>query len=102
MLLAGIVLFVRGLGLGALLVPAMTAVYVGLDRKDIPQGTTSTRMFQQIGGAFGVAALTMILSRRVALLDTVDVFPAYSEIFLWSSVFTALSLVPALLLGGKK
>ncbi|MEU4218424.1 DHA2 family efflux MFS transporter permease subunit [Actinoplanes sp. NPDC026623] len=56
-----IVLFVRGLGLGAVLIPVMTVAYLGLDRDRIPQASMITRIAQQVGGSFGTAILAVVL-----------------------------------------
>ncbi|BCJ56271.1 MFS transporter [Actinoplanes sp. NBRC 14428] len=56
------VLFVRGLGLGAVLIPVMTVAYLGLDHDRIPQASMITRIAQQLGGSFGTAIMAVVLS----------------------------------------
>ncbi|WP_188835395.1 MDR family MFS transporter [Flexivirga endophytica] len=57
----GVVLLVRGLGLGAVMVPIVSSAYVGLEPVNVPHASMQTRALQQMGGAFGVAAAAMLL-----------------------------------------
>lgn len=57
----GAVLFVRGLGLGAVMVPIVSSAYVGLEPVNVPHASMQTRVLQQLGGAFGVALAAMLL-----------------------------------------
>jgi MFS family permease len=97
-----IILLVRGAGLSPLVVPIMVAIYGGLDLKDTTQGTTSMRIFQQIGGAFGTALLAILLSRGLAAITASDVSPAFTIVFWCSAALTAACTIPALCLNGKK
>ncbi|MDR3271336.1 MAG: multidrug efflux MFS transporter [Peptococcaceae bacterium] len=97
-----IILLVRGAGLSPLFVPIMVAIYDGLDLKYAAQGTTSMRIFQQIGGAFGTALLAIILSHNLAAITASDVSPAFTIVFWCSAAFTAACAVPALCLNSKK
>ena len=54
-------LVIRGAGLGAVFVPAMTVAYRGLRTEAIPRATSAVRIFQQIGASFGTAVLAVIL-----------------------------------------
>ncbi|MDR3240468.1 MAG: multidrug efflux MFS transporter [Clostridiales bacterium] len=97
-----IILLVRGVGLSPLVVPIMVAIYDGLDLKYTAQGTTSMRIFQQIGGAFGTALLAIILSHNLAAIAANDVSPAFTIVFWCSAAFTAACAIPALCLNSKK
>jgi hypothetical protein len=78
----------------------MVAIYDGLDEKETAQGTTATRIFQQIGGAFGTALLAIVLSHRLAA--STDASAAFSTVFWWAAAFTVLSTIPAICLNRKK
>jgi EmrB/QacA subfamily drug resistance transporter len=97
-----IFLLVRGAGLGLLSVPVMTCVYDDLDLKETAQGTTSMRIFQQIGGALGTAVLAIVLSHALAQAGAADAVAAYNTAYWWSVGMTAACALPALLLSGKK
>jgi EmrB/QacA subfamily drug resistance transporter len=90
-------LFVRGAGLGAASIAVMAGAFQGLNKADIPHASSTTRIMQQVGGAFGAAVLAVILASQDR---TVGLAAAFGHTF-WGSVgFTALALVPALLLPG--
>jgi EmrB/QacA subfamily drug resistance transporter len=101
-------LVLSGLGLGAALVPAMTGAYRGLRKEAVPRATSSIRIFQQLGGSFGVAILAVVLQQQIAdeagggRSATGRLAAAYGHTFWWALAFTALALVPALLLPGTR
>jgi DHA2 family multidrug resistance protein len=57
-------LIVRGLGMGMLFIPITTLSLSTLKGQQIGQGASFTGMMRQLGGSFGVAAITTYLSRR--------------------------------------
>jgi len=57
-------LIVRGLGMGLLFIPVTTLSLSTLKGKQIGQGAAFTGMMRQLGGSFGVAAITLLLSRK--------------------------------------
>jgi hypothetical protein len=124
-LLAG--LFVRGLGLGGTMMPAMAAAYATLDSEDVPRATPMLNVLQRVGGSLGVAALTVILENALqsqvsgatggrgvpgggdgavggTLPDAVrerlvdPLGAAFAHAYTWSLVGILAALVPALLL----
>ncbi|MFT4084470.1 MAG: MDR family MFS transporter [Nocardioides sp.] len=97
------VLLVRGFGLGAVMIPLMTGAYLGLERAEMPDASTITRIAQQLGGSFGVAVLAVILadaagdaSSLAALAD------AFDRSFWWATAFTALAAVLSLLIPTRR
>jgi EmrB/QacA subfamily drug resistance transporter len=103
-LLISIALAVSGLGLGAALVPAMTGAYRGLTKEAIPRASSSVRIFQQLGGSFGIAILAVVLQQQITddaangHATTGSLAAAYGHTFWWALAFTAIALLPALLL----
>jgi EmrB/QacA subfamily drug resistance transporter len=82
-------LLVRGFGLGAVTVPLMAVAFVGLERAEVPHASIITRIATQVGGAFGVAVLAVILHAA-----------GFDRAFWWAVGFTGLGvllsfLVPA-------
>jgi len=61
-----VALFVRGLGLGMVMIPLMTLAFVGLRREEMPHASIVTRVAQQVGGSVGVALLAVILATSAA------------------------------------
>jgi EmrB/QacA subfamily drug resistance transporter len=58
-------LYVRGLGLGATMMPTMSAALTTLTRAAVPRATSSLNIIMQLGGSFGAALLAVILSREI-------------------------------------
>jgi EmrB/QacA subfamily drug resistance transporter len=100
--LLGIVLVVRGAGLGLAIVPMTTAAYIGLPHRAIPSATTGVRIYLQVGGALGTAILAVILQQAMhAAPGPAGIAHAFDTTFAWVLGLTALSFVPALLLPGR-
>lgn len=57
-------LIARGMGLGLLFIPITTLSLSTLKGMEIGQGAAFTGMMRQLGGSFGVAAITTFLSRQ--------------------------------------
>src|SRR6478672_3005523 len=57
-------LIVRGLGMGMLFIPITTLSLSTLKGQQIGQGAAFTGMMRQLGGSFGVAAITTYLARQ--------------------------------------
>ncbi|WP_306208358.1 MDR family MFS transporter [Actinoplanes sp. RD1] len=93
------VLLLRGAGLGAVMIPLMSAAFVGLDRPDMPHASIITRVAQQLGGSFGVAVLAVIL--HGAAQHAIDPAAAFQESFWWAVGFTAFAVLVSLLLPGR-
>ncbi|QEO09914.1 MDR family MFS transporter [Protaetiibacter larvae] len=93
------VLVIRGLGLGTVLIPIMTVSMTGLGHDDIPQATMITRIAQQLGGAFGTAALAVVLT---TLLDSATTpagaVDAFHAAFWVATGVSVLALLTALVL----
>ena len=114
-LLAGS-LFVRGLGLGLSMMPAMGAAYQTLDHAAVPRATATINIVQRVGGSFGTALLAVILQRSIAshfgghvtslaaaangLPDAVKpmVASSFGTAFWWAMGISALGFIPALML----
>lgn len=71
-------LMVRGLGLGLLSVPVSTMSLSTLKGQEIGQGAAFTSMMRQLGGSFGVALISTMLTRnssihRISLISHLNV-----------------------------
>jgi MFS family permease len=105
-LLLGASLVVRGAGLGAALVPCMAAAYRGLPERAITRASSAVRIFQQLGGSFGVAVVAVLLQRRTeGVISAAGGHPspdqlagAFGSVFWWTVAFAAVAVIPALLL----
>ncbi|APU67355.1 DHA2 family efflux MFS transporter permease subunit [Christiangramia flava] len=72
-------LVVRGVGLGLLFVPITTLSLSTLKGKDIGDGAAFTGMMRQLGGSFGIAIITTMVS-RLAQQHRIDLLPNISAI----------------------
>jgi hypothetical protein len=66
-----IVLFVRGVGFGCSMMPAMASAYAVLRRDQVPEATSVLNTLQRVGGSIGTALLAVVLSdQAVAALGS--------------------------------
>ena len=93
-------LLLRGLGLGAVGVPAMAGAYQGLKRHEIGHSTVLTRTLVQVGGALGTAVLAVILVRTTTIHGG-DVVSAVNTAFGWSVGFGVAAVALAFWLPGR-
>jgi EmrB/QacA subfamily drug resistance transporter len=115
-LLAG-ALVLRGVGLGATMMPAMAAAYATLERDAVPRATPMLNTLQRVGGSLGTAVLAVVLQQRlVAELGeraagggralpagtreraAEPLAHAFASTYWWAVAVGALALVPAGLL----
>lgn len=90
----GIVLLVRGFGIGAVLIPPMSVAYYDVGPADIPHATMNTRIAQQVGASFGVAIVAVVLQSLLAH----GVVSAFHTAFWWAFGITVAAFIPALAL----
>ena len=62
----GALLFVRGLGIGAVLIPSMSVAYRDVPMAGVPHATMNTRIAQQVGASFGTAIVAVALQSLLA------------------------------------
>jgi MFS family permease len=119
--LIGGTLVVMGLGMGATMMPTMSAAFQTLRRPAVPRATTALNIIQQVGGAIGTAIVSVLLTN--ALSDRLpqgggeggasvspeiraQVAPlmadAFGSVFVWATIFLAIAFLPALLLPRRK
>jgi EmrB/QacA subfamily drug resistance transporter len=97
----GASLMLRGVGIGAVFVPTLTASYDGLRTEAMPRATSAAQILQQVGASFGTATLAVILQHQAASHaggGTAGLATAFGHTFWWAVGFTALALIPALFL----
>jgi EmrB/QacA subfamily drug resistance transporter len=113
-------LFVRGIGLGCSMMPAMAAAYSTISRDAVPRATTALNVIQRVGGSIGTALLAVVLENqivaalpRAAGLSGGAIKPlppvvreriadplaqAFTNTFWWAVALTAVAIVPAVVL----
>ena len=97
--LMGAILFVRGFGLGIVFIPVLTVAYLDLGKDQMPQASAITRIVQQLGGAFGVALVAVILTAATTQTNPEAGFEAA---FRWTIAMTIAAAVTALLLPAEE
>ena len=90
----GSLLLVRGLGIGAVLIPSMSVAYQDVPSAGIPHATMNTRIGQQVGASFGVAIVAVALQSQLAHGPT----SAFQGAFWWAIGITIVAAIPALAL----
>ncbi|GAA4821240.1 DHA2 family efflux MFS transporter permease subunit [Tomitella cavernea] len=88
----GVVLFVRGLGVGAVVMAPIMAAYADVPHEQMPHATMLTRITQQVGASFGAALIAVLLQSRSDL----GAEAAFHYVFWWTTALTVLALIPAL------
>lgn len=93
LILVSLALLVRGAGLGGLLIAIMASAYSGLDKEDIPYASTTTRILQTIGGAFGSAILSAVIQSQSTGYEK-----SFQLAFFWVTIFTLAATILSLFL----
>jgi EmrB/QacA subfamily drug resistance transporter len=88
------VLLVRGLGIGAVLIPPMSVAYRDVRPAGIPHATMNTRIAQQVGASFGTAVVAVALQSLLGHGTT----GAFQGAFWWAIGITVAAVVPAVVL----
>ncbi len=117
--LLAVSLFVRGIGFGFVMMPAISAAYQTLSPPQVPRASTAINIVQRIGGSIGTALVAVVLEHQVASqvpglsggLSAVESAPpaavarlaqplstAFGATFWWIMALTLVALVPAVLL----
>lgn len=104
-MILAVALLIRGAGLGGLVIPIMASAYMGLRHEQVSDASITTRILQTIGGAFGSAVLATIVQHQLSssyVSNIQTVASAYNVSFWWSIGFTAIAIIPTLLLPIRK
>ena len=90
----GAMLLVRGFGMGAVMIPVMSVAFLGLERDEVPHASIITRLAQQVGGAFGVALLAVILETAIGRCHRHRRAspPGFDVAFWWAVGFTVVAI----------
>jgi MFS family permease len=116
--------FLMGLGMGAAMMPAMSAAYQTLQRQQLARATTALNIIQRVGGSIGTALLSVVLTHQLASrlpgsregglgaaqsLSTSareriapDIAEAFGHTFWWAAGIIVLAVIPALMLPRHK
>jgi EmrB/QacA subfamily drug resistance transporter len=103
-ILLGAAQVLSGIGMGATMVPIMTAAYRGLRRAEVPRASSSIRIMQQLGASFGGASLLIIVQSQLTAHPhtAAGLAAAFGATFWWIAAFAAVMLIPVLFLPGRE
>ena len=112
-------LFIRGIGFGFVMMPAISAAYQTLAAPQVPRASTAINIVQRVGGSIGTALVAVVLEHQISVqvhgltggLTGATTAPAsvvakvaqpfasaFGNTFWWVVGMTVVALVPALLL----
>ncbi|HEX2103233.1 MAG TPA: DHA2 family efflux MFS transporter permease subunit, partial [Solirubrobacteraceae bacterium] len=93
-------LVVRGVGVGATMMPAMAAAYAVLQPSEVPRATSALNALQRVGGSVGTALLAVVLERQVQAGTPSGT--AFAHSFVWAVGLVVLAVVPTLVLAREE
>lgn len=117
--------FVRGLGLGMVMMPAMSAAYQVIDHAAMARATSTLNSIQRVGGSIGTALVAVVLEHQItggvaatsaghslgaiaqapaAVRNQIapELAAAFGHTFWWTVALTVVPLAPAALLPRTK
>jgi EmrB/QacA subfamily drug resistance transporter len=94
---------ISGAGIGATLVPIMSAAMAGLKPAAIPRASTGIRIMQQLGSSFGSAIILIVVQRQFAshAHTPAGLAAAFGATYWWVLAFAGVMLIPTLFLPGR-
>jgi hypothetical protein len=94
-----VVMVLRGAGMGASFMPAMTAAFAALDRSQISHATPQLNVINRVGGSIGTTVLAVVLAGAERHAHTAEgAAHAYGIAFWWSAAMAVAALVPCVVL----
>jgi EmrB/QacA subfamily drug resistance transporter len=99
--LLALVLIIRGLGFGAIMMPAMAAGYRNLPASAAGHASSVLQIFSRVGGTLGAALMAVILAQQInssAAHTPAALNDAYATTFWWATGISAAGVLFALLL----
>ncbi|MDA8067534.1 MAG: DHA2 family efflux MFS transporter permease subunit [Actinomycetota bacterium] len=92
-------MFLRGAGMGASFMPAMTAAFAALDRSEVTDATPQLNVLNRVGGSVGTTILAVVLANALRGAHTAGAAAAaYGTAFWWSVGIAALAVIPCVVL----
>lgn len=120
-----LILFINGLGMGATMMPAMSAALRSLRREEVARATSGLNALQRVGGSIGTAVLAVVLTHQLnsvlpsgggesglsaaremppeQMIKAVpQIADAFAHTYMWSFAIAAVAILPALFLSRDK
>lgn len=101
--LLAVAMVLRGVGVGVATLPSLAAAYRSLAPAAMPRASSAMNIFQRLGGSVGTAVAATVLQQALTEGRSAGtpLNSSFSESFWWVLAFTAVTLLPALLLPRK-
>ena len=94
-----VVMVIRGAGMGASFMPAMTAAFAALDRSEISHATPQLNVLNRIGGSIGTTILAVVLANAERHAHSrAAAAHAYGTAFWWSVGMATAAVIPCVIL----
>jgi EmrB/QacA subfamily drug resistance transporter len=93
-------LFVRGAGLGATALPAMSAAYASVEQRNLPMATTTLNILQRLGGPTLTTLCALVLAELLGAHPTLVGLNAWEATFLLLAMLHAVMAATAVRLPG--
>jgi len=94
-----VVMVLRGAGMGASFMPAMTAAFAALDRSEVSHATPQLNVLNRVGGSIGTTILAVVLANAARGAHTeAAAAQAYGTAFWWSAGMALAAVVPCVVL----
>ncbi len=94
-----VAMVLRGAGMGASFMPAMTAAFAALERHEVSHATPQLNVLNRVGGSIGTTVLAVVLERSLLHAHTIAAAAhSYGIAFWWSVGLVALSIIPCVVL----
>jgi len=94
-------LFVRGVGLGATPLPAISAAYASVEPHDLPMATTTLNILQRLGGPTLTTLCALVLAEWLGAHSTLAGLNAWEATFLLLAALHAVTAMTAVRLPGR-
>jgi EmrB/QacA subfamily drug resistance transporter len=117
--LLGVFQFVRGIGMGSTMMPAMASAFAVLGSAQVPRASGALNAMQRVGGAVGTALMAVVLEHQLGAVlsgassggsaalqsasaagagSASDLATAFGHTFWWTAGLSALAIIPAAIL----
>jgi MFS family permease len=94
-----VVMFLRGMGMGASFMPAMTAAFAALDRGQVSHATPQLNVLNRVGGSIGTTILAVVLANGLRDAHSpAEAAAAYGSAFWWSVGMSVAAIIPCVVL----
>jgi EmrB/QacA subfamily drug resistance transporter len=94
-----IAMVVRGAGMGASFMPAMTAAFAALERSQISHATPQLNVLNRVGGSIGTTVLAVVLANAELHAHSKSAAAhAYGTAFWWSVGMATAAVIPCVIL----